>query len=114
MRRARPTDKPSPGVDKSVAGRPIRVLRLLEGFAWFCSKQNRYHIKLISAGLKRDADKMRREKRCEVFVQRVLLWHSIGTMLPIMWHTIARLLAAILPIGKLIGKITVAWNLVFG
>jgi hypothetical protein len=114
MRRARRNHKPRTCVDKSTTGRGIRVLRFLEHFGWFCSKQNRYHIKLISAGLKKDADKMQRQECSEVFIQQVLLWHTVATMLPIMWHAISRLLAGILPIRKLIGKIAIAWTLASG
>ena len=56
---------------------------------------------------------MRRERRSEVFIQHVLLWHVFeGTMLPIMWEGIRRLLAAILPMLKLGSKITIVSKLV--
>ena len=114
MRRARFADKPGTGADESTARRPIRGRQLLDGFAWFCSKQNRDHIKVISAALKKDAVQMRKEECSEVFIQWVLLWHTTGTMLPIMWHTIRGLVAAILTTAKLLGKIIVVWNLVVG
>lgn len=102
-------------IGKNTVWRPIRVLKVLGVFAWFCSKQNRENIKLISAALNNDAHQMRQEGRSRAFIQCVLLWHALaGTTLPIVWYGFRRLLAAILPIGKLITKIVIAWSLVSG
>jgi hypothetical protein len=84
--------------------RSIRVLKLLGAFAWFCSKQNREIIEAIIADLKKDAADMRREKRREFFVQCVLLWRVLGTVLPIAWDGLYRFLAAISRVGKIIRK----------
>ncbi len=95
----------TPSLKANTSRRPIRVLKILRAFAWFCSKENRENIDLIIADLKKDTDAMRREKRREIFVQCVLLWHVANTVLPIMWDGFRRLLAAILPVGKIIGTI---------
>ncbi len=86
--------------------RTIRVLKLLRAFAWFCSKQNRENIQLITADLKKDTCQMRRQGRREAFIHCVLLWHVFAnTMLPIAWDGTCRLIAAILPIGKFMSRI---------
>ena len=97
----------SPGKPRKKTG---RSLSLLGAFGWFCSKENRKHIELIRADLKKDARQMRQEGRGRFFVAVVLLWHTVfGTMLPIMWDGICRLLKAVLPVGKLISGIKGTW-----
>jgi hypothetical protein len=86
---------------------PIRVLKLLETFGWFCSKENRQITKLTTRDLKKDAATMRTQKRHEIFIQCVLLWHVVAkTIVPILWDSLRRFITAVLPLGWFIRKIT--------
>jgi hypothetical protein len=92
--------------------RPTRVLKVLRTFAWFCSKQSRKHIELSFESLKKDAYQMRQEGRADFFITCVLLWHVlVGDILPIIWQSFRRFLAAILPFRRLVSKIMIAWFL---
>jgi hypothetical protein len=84
---------------------PERTLALLSDFAWLCSKPNREICQAIIADLKKDATAMRQEKCKEAFVQCVLLWHVLSTILPIVWDGVRRILAAICSVSKIINKI---------
>jgi|ERR1035438_1141188 hypothetical protein len=82
------------------------VLKILSTFAWFCSKPNRDNIALITTNLKKDVRQMRDAGRSQHFITIVLLWHVVfGTIVPILWDSVIRLINAVLPIGKVISKI---------
>lgn len=80
----------------------LRSARVLKGFGWFCSKENRKHIECIIADLKKDKREMRRDHRGNGFIACVLLWKSLDAVLPIMWDATKRLIKTLLPIGRII------------
>lgn len=86
--------------------RKVPALKILRGFACLCGKENRENIECIIADLKKDATKMRKDKRQEWFIQSVLLWHVFPkTILPIIWDKARRILTAILAVEEIIKKI---------
>jgi hypothetical protein len=85
--------------------------RLLMAFRWFCSPPNQVHVDLVTADLKKDVRSMAKEGRGKFFIHVVVLWRSIsGAVVPIFWDGTRRAIAAVLPIGSLIGGIKSIWS----
>lgn len=86
--------------------KPVGAIKLLETFAWFCGRLNRQIIECILGDLKKDVLTMRMEKRPEIFVQFVMMWHvCIKTIAPIVWDGLRRFLSAVFPVGTIIRKL---------
>jgi len=80
------------------------VLKLLRGFAWFCGETRREEIELIIADLKRDVRQMKKERRSKAFMGKVLVWHGVWAVVAMLWDGLMRILAAVVPVGKIISK----------
>ncbi len=79
-------------------------LQILSGFGWFCGFENREHIQLVTADLRRDRREMKQKNYGNAFVYCVISWKVVGTICPIMRDGTIRFFTALLPIGKLIAR----------
>lgn len=87
----------APGVRLGLA------FRFLKALSYLYARQNREHIELIIADLKKDVRDMRIEQRSEWFIRMILLWHVSGTMFAITSDGLRRLAGKALFFAKLIG-----------
>lgn len=81
-----------------------KIIKLLTGFRWFCGPENREHVDLITSDLKKDVRTMQKENRSGFFIRSVVLWKTIGTILPICYDGCLRLLTKLIPLGKYIAR----------
>ncbi|HVZ63212.1 MAG TPA: hypothetical protein VG936_01395 [Lacunisphaera sp.] len=86
--------------------RAIRTLRLLY---WFCGRENRETVEVISSDLMTDLAEMRAEKYNEYFVQLVLWWRVLaGAAWPIISDSLIRFFWKVI---KLVGAAVAVWKI---
>jgi len=84
---------------------PIKALKILEIFSWFCSHENRENLAFTACNLKKDNREMREKKHSTHLIRSVLFWHVSTTILVIIWDGFLRFIEKILPITKIINRI---------
>lgn len=85
---------------------PPQVIGLLAAFKWCCSEVDREHVALVEADLRKDVREMRAEGRGPWFVRFVVAKRVVlGTILPIAWAALIRVLENLAYAMKLLKKL---------
>src|SRR5207249_2177846 len=71
------------------------AVRILSAFKYFCGKENREIVEIVMADIRRDVRQLRNEKRGPLFIRTVVLCRIGGTVLPIIWDLLIRILKSI-------------------
>ncbi len=75
-------------------------LRVLCCFKWFCCLDTRDVVELAISDIKRDIRGMKEEKRSCWFIHLVVLRHTVGTIVPILFDSGVRVLAKLGPVVR--------------
>ncbi len=77
---------------------------VLKIFRWFVRGELRDNVDLCLADLQRDRKDMKKKRMAPWIIQTALFWHSLRTVLPIIWDGSKRFIKEVTPFYKTISR----------